>query len=65
MRRTIEEQRLPTTRGALTFTVSVGIAYTEAGEEIQAQQLFESADRALYAAKDAGRNAVSIAPSAP
>jgi diguanylate cyclase (GGDEF)-like protein len=65
MRRTVEEQRLPTTRGALTFTVSVGIAYTEVGEEVQAQQLFEAADRALYAAKDAGRNAVSIAPSAP
>ena len=28
MRRTIEEQRLPTTRGALRFTVSVGIAFS-------------------------------------
>jgi two-component system cell cycle response regulator len=62
MRRTIEEQRLPTTRGSLSFTVSVGIAHSDVGEEIQAQQLFEAADRALYAAKDAGRNAVSIAP---
>lgn len=64
MRCEIEQQRLAIARGCISFTVSVGIAHSETGAEIQAQQLFEAADRALYAAKDAGRNVVSIAPSA-
>jgi diguanylate cyclase (GGDEF)-like protein len=64
MRRAIEEQRLQTALGPISFTVSIGIAHSDSGTEIQAQQLFEAADRALYAAKDAGRNVVSIAPSA-
>jgi diguanylate cyclase (GGDEF)-like protein len=64
MRRAVEAQRLAGERGALSFTVSIGIAHSETGEDAHAQQLFEAADRALYAAKDAGRNVVSIAPPA-
>jgi diguanylate cyclase (GGDEF)-like protein len=64
MRTTIEAQRLPLDGGdALTFTISIGVAHCEAGAEMEAQQLFEAADRALYAAKDAGRNHVSLAPA--
>jgi diguanylate cyclase (GGDEF)-like protein len=65
MRRAVEEQTLAMGEGlSLSFTVSIGIAHCEPGEVPNAQQLFVAADRALYAAKDAGRNSVSIAPAA-
>jgi len=62
MRTTIEAQRLPFDGGEITFTVSIGIAHCEPGSDMEPQQLFEAADRSLYAAKDGGRNQVSIAP---
>ena len=62
MRTTIEEQRVPIEGGTISFTVSIGVAHCEPGSEMEAQQLFEAADRALYTAKDAGRNHVSLAP---
>jgi diguanylate cyclase (GGDEF)-like protein len=62
IRQTIEQQQLRTERGAISFTISIGVAHSEAGEDANAQALFEAADRALYAAKDAGRNAISMAP---
>jgi diguanylate cyclase (GGDEF)-like protein len=65
VRRSVEAQRLGTERGTLTFTVSIGIAHSETGADADGATLFEAADRALYAAKDAGRNSVSIAPPAP
>lgn len=46
----------------LRFTVSVGVAHTHGEEEHTPQGLFAAADRALYAAKDAGRNTVSLSP---
>jgi diguanylate cyclase (GGDEF)-like protein len=64
IRRAVELQRLETDQGAIAFTVSVGVAYCAPGEATNAQLLFEAADRALYAAKDAGRNSISIAPVA-
>ncbi|MFI5307510.1 MAG: diguanylate cyclase [Polyangiales bacterium] len=64
MRKEVEAQRLPTARGPVTFTVSIGIAHSPTGSDLTAQQMFESADRALYASKDSGRNKVSLAPSA-
>ncbi len=62
IRQSIAAQQLPVEQGTLTFTVSVGIAHSEGGNDADAQHMFEAADRALYAAKDAGRNNVSIAP---
>jgi two-component system cell cycle response regulator len=64
MRVAVEAQRLPT-EGAepIKFTVSIGVACCELGTDAEAQQMFEAADRALYAAKDGGRNNVSLAPS--
>lgn len=48
----------------LRVTVSVGIAsFPKHGEN--SRLLFEAADRALYAAKEAGRNTVKIAPPLP
>lgn len=66
MRSTIEALRLPLDGGgSLGFTISIGIAFCEPGDETEAQQLFEAADRALYSAKDSGRNHVTLAPSGP
>ncbi len=64
MRSVVERQRVAIEGGSLAFTISIGVAHCEAGQDAQAQQLFEAADRALYAAKDAGRNNVSMAPGA-
>src|SRR3712207_5715708 len=44
------------------MTLSIGVAATESGAHIEA--LFAAADRALYDAKRAGRNAVAVAGSA-
>jgi diguanylate cyclase (GGDEF)-like protein len=64
MRSVIAQQRLPIGQQEVAFTVSIGVAHSETGEDADAQHMFEAADRALYAAKDAGRNGVSIAPPA-
>ncbi len=64
MRSAIQALRLPVGEVEIAFTVSIGIAHSENGEDAQPQQMFEAADRALYAAKDAGRNVVSLAPCA-
>ena len=64
VRQTLAAQQVATDRGVLAFTVSIGIAHSETGENADAQVMFEAADRALYAAKDAGRNSISIAPTA-
>jgi two-component system cell cycle response regulator len=63
MRSAIESQTLPVGGGTIHFTVSIGVSHREPGNDSEAQELFESADRALYAAKDAGRNNVSLAPT--
>ena len=63
MRAAVEAQRLPIDNAdPVAFTVSIGVACCELGTDADAQQMFEAADRALYAAKDAGRNNVSLAP---
>jgi diguanylate cyclase (GGDEF)-like protein len=49
---------------SLAVTVSVGLACAEEPEAAQAQILLSAADEALYAAKSAGRNCVSVAPRA-
>jgi diguanylate cyclase (GGDEF)-like protein len=58
----IAGQRVPTDHGAIAFTVSIGVAHCTGTEDADADELFEAADRALYAAKDAGRNHISISP---
>jgi two-component system, cell cycle response regulator len=64
VRRSVEQQQLRTEHGTLTFTVSIGIAHSATGTDADGQTLLGAADNALYAAKDAGRNSVSIAPPA-
>ena len=63
IRRSVEGRHVPIASGLITFTVSVGIAHCNNGDGSDAQTLLEVADRALYAAKDGGRNLVSIAPA--
>jgi diguanylate cyclase (GGDEF)-like protein len=48
---------------SIRVTVSVGIATFDPGEtkNMTIEQLAETADRALYAAKDAGRNRIVAA----
>ncbi len=45
---------------AFSLTVSAGIAVAEPGAQLSADQLFMRADRALYRAKDGGRNNVQV-----
>jgi diguanylate cyclase (GGDEF)-like protein len=52
------------TGGSLSFTVSIGLAALKPGENMSLDQLLRDADRALYGAKDAGRNAVVSATGA-
>ncbi|HKU45032.1 MAG TPA: GGDEF domain-containing protein [Polyangiales bacterium] len=59
----VADRRVPLTHGSVSFTVSVGVAHSENGEGADADRLLESADRALYAAKYAGRNLVMMAPA--
>jgi diguanylate cyclase (GGDEF)-like protein len=61
MRRSVDQQTVHAPHAHLTFTVSIGIAHSETGAAAGAQALLETADRALYEAKQAGRNHVSIA----
>jgi diguanylate cyclase (GGDEF)-like protein len=60
----VASRRVPVGSGALSFTVSIGVAHSETGLDSDAERLIEIADQALYAAKYAGRNLVSIEPSA-
>ncbi|SDD28649.1 diguanylate cyclase (GGDEF) domain-containing protein [Geodermatophilus telluris] len=49
---------------ALPLSVSLGVAHT-AGSVLDVRDLYSAADRALYAAKRAGRGRVAVAPAVP
>ena len=58
------DRSLPAPNGrAVAYTVSIGVAMLEEGESFTS--LMARADKALYAAKAAGRNRVVSAPPAP
>ncbi len=59
LRRTVESLRVPIDGGTISVTASFGVAcYPTSGGG--RESLFLTADRALYAAKDAGRNKVMV-----
>ena len=63
LREKIEEMKINTPAGKLSITVSMGLTSLERGfDETQTlDTLIKSADDALYAAKDAGRNCIRSA----
>jgi diguanylate cyclase (GGDEF)-like protein len=59
LRLQIFEQPLPDAAGAISFTISAGVS--QLSDEDTSETLIERAQRALYAAKGAGRNCVESA----
>jgi diguanylate cyclase (GGDEF)-like protein len=60
MRRGVEALELGSEPAQRRVTVSIGIAYAPDARLVRDEELFESADRALYQAKDFGRNRVVL-----
>ncbi len=61
IRGSVDERPVGTSAGLLSVTVSLGAAWVPGGRKVSARQLLSAADRALYAAKDGGRNRLSMA----
>ena len=63
LRESIEKMSIDTPAGKLSITVSMGLASLTSGfdESQNLDTLIRSADKALFAAKDAGRNCVRMA----
>jgi diguanylate cyclase (GGDEF)-like protein len=69
IRRQVEAIRLPTPKGAVNVTISLGVATlgvttAAVANDMSLDQLIINADDALYAAKAAGRNRVHTGDSA-
>lgn len=60
IRQRIANTPFPGRDGSFRLTVSIGVSTTEGGQETDVGALLESADLALYTAKNAGRNRVSV-----
>ncbi len=56
---TLAATPVPTEKGPVTVTVSIGVAALINGENLTLDLLLERADQAMYAAKQAGRNRVT------
>jgi PleD family two-component response regulator len=63
LRIAFEAAAVPTERGAVRFTASIGVATF--GTDVSITEATELADRALYRAKQGGRNRVEVAAEAP
>lgn len=61
IRSAIHERPIATTTGALSISMSLGVAGTEDWQELNAEPLIHEADVALYRAKHLGRNRTVIA----
>ena len=58
VRCTLAASPIPTAGGAVAVTASLGVSAVRAGAELDANALIAAADRALYRAKNLGRNRV-------
>lgn len=65
LRKAIELATVPSARGPLRITASLGVAAISPGECLTKEALFERADQALYRAKEQGRNCVVFGPAGP
>ncbi|WP_203805487.1 diguanylate cyclase [Paractinoplanes tereljensis] len=59
MRQAVGDEPIPTQAGALTVTISVGLAHLDPADA-SLDQLLARADHALYRAKEGGRNRVVV-----
>jgi len=62
MRKSMEEDRVNTPEGAISVTISIGVAVSRNGMKQNAESILRAADAALYRAKEKGRNRVEKAP---
>jgi len=60
LRHAVEAISIPTARGKAFITISLGVACFEPGKPISLDQLVDAADKALYQAKENGRNRVAV-----
>ncbi len=60
LRSTIEQTPIETKKGMFHLTASFGVAHAGEQDELSASELLHSADQAMYAAKQAGRNQIYI-----
>ena len=58
LRTIIDQKKIPTDKGPLSLTVSMGVAVSGPGEVLDLYELIIRADQAMYRAKGAGRNRV-------
>lgn len=56
IRAVVKNVSVKTDKGVINFTVSLGIAGYQVGEDKDASEILERADKALYEAKEAGRD---------
>ena len=58
LRRKVEEEPFPTTKGPVSMTISIGVGFANGQGPMTAQEVIEMADDNLYRAKREGRNCV-------
>src|SRR5262249_27270631 len=63
IRETVEKVEVPSDKGTVRFTVSIGVSTYASGEAFD--QIVERADKALYVSKQGGRNRVTVDGLAP
>ena len=63
VRHAIEALEIPSARGTITITASIGVAASSAGAPVDVPAFIDRADVALYRAKQAGRNTVRACPA--
>ena len=58
LRRNVDEHKFSLENAKIPITISVGVALAKGTDPVSPEDLVQSADRALYKAKSAGRNRI-------